>query len=116
MSTIISTADSRNLAIGFARLDGKVYNFTTKGWDTPATDGVPTSQQILPFTRVSSVAGSPLASSQAVVLHPPVTDNPDWYVNLYALGVGGAVTETVDTLSIYRNLEPQVRLSVGSRC
>ena len=117
MSTLLSSVDSRDLALGFHRVDGKVYNFNTKGWDDPAGTGVPTTQQFVPFVRMPGVAGSPLSKSQHLAVSQPVTDNAGYYAAVYVL-TAGAVSDAIDTLdSLYLfGQQSGVKLSVGRHC
>jgi hypothetical protein len=96
MPNILSLLDNRPLGFGVCRNDGKVYNFTTQGWDSLPANGVPTTDQFRALTRFAT--SGVLAKQQSVVLPDIVTATDGVWAAVYSLDGTGCIIEQVDLL------------------
>jgi hypothetical protein len=81
----LTICDARKLAYGFGRWDGKVYNFTTEGWDVldatakPATKPLPSVPAALAAAKIGPDYYRPLKTIFSPAWLSPIqsADVPD---------------------------------------
>jgi hypothetical protein len=96
MPNVLSLLDTRTLGYGICRNDGKIYNFTSQGWDALPSNGVPTQNQYQALTRFSTTG--PLNHQWSIALPDVVSATDGMWAPIFSLDSSGNIIEQIDLL------------------